>query len=69
MKHIVTWATCIVTFFNNSHYWGGQLKEQAKKDNVKRTLKKNCETRWYALILQALSIHEHRYISLFDGVN
>lgn len=58
MKHIVTRATRIVTFFNNSHYWGGQLKEQAKKDNVKRTLKKNCETQWYALILQALSIHE-----------
>ena len=60
MKRIVTQATHIVTFFNNSHYWGGQLKEQAKKDNLNRSLKQNCATRWYALILQALSINEHR---------
>ena len=25
----------IVTFLNNSHYWGVQLKEQARKDNLK----------------------------------
>ncbi|KAG2058781.1 hypothetical protein BDR06DRAFT_1003955 [Suillus hirtellus] len=49
MKKNVTKATHVVTFFNGSHYWGGQLKEQAKIDNVKRRLKKNCESRWKSL--------------------
>ncbi|KAG1830604.1 hypothetical protein EV424DRAFT_1578558 [Suillus variegatus] len=62
MKKNVTKATRVVTFFNGSHYWGGQLKEQAKIDNVKRRLKKNCESRWYALILQSMSVRDHRYL-------
>ncbi|KAH7918267.1 hypothetical protein BV22DRAFT_1024858, partial [Leucogyrophana mollusca] len=60
MKKNVAKATRIVTFFNGSHYWGGQLKEQAAKDKVTRTLKQNCESRWYALVLQAVSVKEHR---------
>ncbi|KAI5982193.1 ribonuclease H-like domain-containing protein [Pisolithus albus] len=60
MKWNIAKATKVVTFFNNSHYWGGQLKDQATKDNITRTLKQNCESRWYALILQAISVSEHR---------
>ncbi|KAF8122146.1 hypothetical protein EV363DRAFT_1145062, partial [Boletus edulis] len=60
MKQNVTKATRIVTFFNGSHYWGGQLKQVAKEYNVTRTLKKNCESRWYALILQSMSVRDHR---------
>ncbi|KIJ05662.1 hypothetical protein PAXINDRAFT_164749 [Paxillus involutus ATCC 200175] len=60
MKQQVTKATRIVTFFNGSHFWGGQLKDEAKRQKVTRTLKKNCESRWYALILQAISVKEHR---------
>ncbi|KAG2051180.1 hypothetical protein BDR06DRAFT_983641 [Suillus hirtellus] len=59
MKKNVTKATRVITFFNGSHYWGGQLKEQAKIDNVKRRLK-NCESHWYALILQSMSVRDHR---------
>ena len=62
MKQQVTKATRIVTFFNGSHFWGGQLKEEAEKQKVTRSLKKNCESRWYALILQAISVKEHRCI-------
>ncbi|KAG2126392.1 hypothetical protein BD769DRAFT_1628434 [Suillus cothurnatus] len=60
MKQHVTKATQVVTFFNGSHYWGGQLKEQAKKDGINHGLKKNCESRWYALVLQSMSVHDHR---------
>ncbi|KIK94709.1 hypothetical protein PAXRUDRAFT_142293 [Paxillus rubicundulus Ve08.2h10] len=60
MKQQVTKATRIITFFNGSHFWGGQLKEEAKRQKVTCTLKQNCESCWYAVILQAVSIKEHR---------
>ncbi|KAJ7211665.1 ribonuclease H-like domain-containing protein [Mycena pura] len=50
----------VVTFFNNSHYWGGQLKGAALAEKITRGLKKNCESRWYALILLAMSVSAHR---------
>ncbi|KAF8551001.1 hypothetical protein OG21DRAFT_1418728 [Imleria badia] len=53
LKKTTTKTTRIVTFFNNSHYWGGQLKEKAARQDVKCSLKKNCKSCWYALILQA----------------
>ncbi|KAJ7214045.1 ribonuclease H-like domain-containing protein [Mycena pura] len=53
-------ANRVVTFFNGSHYWGGQLKIAAVAEKVTRGLKKNCESRWYALILLALSITTHQ---------
>jgi len=62
MKKIVAKVTRIVSFFNNSHYWGGQLDAEAKKQNVHQRMKQNCDTRWYALILQALSVQSYRYI-------
>jgi hypothetical protein len=61
MKKVITKATRIVTFFNNSHYWGGQLDLEAKKEKINCKMKKNCESCWYALILQALSVESHRY--------
>ncbi|KAN0101263.1 hypothetical protein V8E55_001247 [Tylopilus felleus] len=60
MKQNIAKSTRVVTFFNSSHYWGGQLKEEATRQKVTRTLKQNCESRWYALILQILSILDHR---------
>ncbi|KAF7350255.1 DUF659 domain-containing protein [Mycena venus] len=56
MKKIVTKANRTVTFFNGSHYWGGQLQMEAKRLKVTRGLKKNCESRWYALILLCVSV-------------
>ncbi|KAG2117391.1 hypothetical protein BD769DRAFT_1629766 [Suillus cothurnatus] len=53
MKQHVTKATRVVTFFNGSHYWG-------KKDGVNHGLKKNCESCWYALVLQSMSVCDHR---------
>ncbi|KAL1685827.1 ribonuclease H-like domain-containing protein [Schizophyllum commune] len=56
-KALISKNTSIVTFFNGSHYWGGQLMEDAAERKLNaRSLKKNCETRWYAITLQALSI-------------
>ncbi|KAJ7906652.1 ribonuclease H-like domain-containing protein, partial [Mycena leptocephala] len=60
MKKIVTKANRTVTFFNGSHYWGGQLKSEAERLQISRGLKKNCESRWYALILLCLSVNCHR---------
>ncbi|KAJ7226039.1 ribonuclease H-like domain-containing protein, partial [Mycena pura] len=58
-KAILTKANCIVTFFNGSHYWGGQLKVAALAEKITRGLKKNCESRWYVLILLASSVLAH----------
>jgi hypothetical protein len=60
MKKILSKTTRIVSFFNSSHFWGGQLSDEAKKLGVTRKLKQNCETRFYALILQCLSVLEHQ---------
>lgn len=62
MKKIIARCTRIVTFFNSSHYWGGQLNNEAKKAGNKRALQKHTETRWYSLILQALSVKSYRYV-------
>ncbi|KAH7920574.1 hypothetical protein BV22DRAFT_1107611 [Leucogyrophana mollusca] len=60
MKAIISQTTRIVNFFNNSHYWGGQVNDEAKSQNIKRKMKQNCESRWYALILQGLSVQAYR---------
>ncbi|KAF8573029.1 hypothetical protein K439DRAFT_1563840 [Ramaria rubella] len=59
MKVAITKNAKIVTFFNASHYWGGQLETIARSLKVTRSLKTNTESRWYSLILQALSILDH----------
>lgn len=56
MKKIISKANRIVSFFNSSHYWGGQLKEEALRNNVSRGLKRSVDTRFYSLSLMALSI-------------
>lgn len=60
MKRVISQATKIVSFFNNSHYWGGQLSDEAKRDKITRKMKQNCESRWYALMLQAMSVLTYR---------
>jgi len=60
IKDAITKNSRIVTFFNASHYWGGQLDLAATKKGVTRGLKTNTESRFYALILQALSVKEHK---------
>ncbi|KAJ7801203.1 ribonuclease H-like domain-containing protein [Mycena olivaceomarginata] len=62
MKKIISKANQCVTFFNGSHYWGGQLKEEAKRLKITRGLKKNYESRWYALILLCVSVTIHRQV-------
>ncbi|KAJ7602520.1 ribonuclease H-like domain-containing protein [Mycena rosella] len=61
IKKIITATATIVTFFNSSHYWGGQLEEEAKAFKVGRSLKSRTESRWYSLILQALSAVSHKH--------
>ncbi|KAJ7744901.1 ribonuclease H-like domain-containing protein, partial [Mycena metata] len=60
IKKIIANANRTVTFFNGSHYWGGQLQAEAKRLLITRGLKKNCESRWYALILLCLSVILHQ---------
>jgi hypothetical protein len=60
MKTMITKNTHIVSFFRSSHYWGGQLDEVAKSKKVDRALKTNTESRFYALVLQAMSVREHK---------
>jgi hypothetical protein len=59
-KKAVSKNSRIVTFFNASHYWGGQLDEIASSKGVNCGLKTNTESRFYALILQALSVKDHK---------
>jgi hypothetical protein len=60
MKQTVRKNACIVSFFESSHYWGGQLQDLARKQGLQRGLKTNTESRFYSLILQGLSIQEHK---------
>ncbi|KAF8589854.1 hypothetical protein K439DRAFT_1651449 [Ramaria rubella] len=56
MKKMVSRNAKIVSFFNNSHYWGGQLDALAVSLRITCSLKTNTESCWYALILQALNV-------------
>jgi hypothetical protein len=69
MKKIIIKTTCIVTFFNISHYWEGQLKQEAQKLKINCMLKKNCETRFYALSLQCASVLENQYVFMIKLTN
>ncbi|CAK5283387.1 unnamed protein product [Mycena citricolor] len=60
MKIYISGMATVVSFFNSSHYWGGQLAIEAKALKVGRSLKSRTESRWYSLILQALSVIAHR---------
>lgn len=60
IKKTVTLNSRIVSFFNASHYWGGQLTDVARENGVTRGLKTNTDSRFYALILQALSVRDHK---------
>lgn len=62
MKSTASKNARIVSFFNSSHYWGGQLDILAKEGNVTRSLKTNTESRFYALILQCMSTRDHQYV-------
>lgn len=53
-------TTKVVTFFLSSHFWGSVLKDEAYGQGIRRGLKTNTESRWYALIKQCLSVDEHR---------
>jgi hypothetical protein len=61
MKKVITKASRIVTFINSSHFWSGQLKTEAKSLNITQTLKKEFETRFYALLLQGQSVIGNQY--------
>ncbi|KAF9243739.1 ribonuclease H-like domain-containing protein [Melanogaster broomeanus] len=60
MKKVITQTTRIATFFTSSHYWGGQLNDEAKLQGIKQRLKQNCESRFYTLILHCLSVLSHK---------
>ena len=60
IKSAIQRGNRVVTFFNGSHYWGGQLKAVALAEKIIRGLKKNCESRWYAIILLAMSVEAHQ---------
>jgi hypothetical protein len=63
MKQVATKSARIVSYFNQSHYWGGQLDDEARGMNINRSMKTNTESRWYALILQAMSIEAYRQVN------
>ncbi|THH03924.1 hypothetical protein EW145_g5898 [Phellinidium pouzarii] len=60
MRTVTQKNTHIVSFFNRSHYWGGQLAEIASGFGIRRGLTINTESRWYALILMCLSVQTYQ---------
>lgn len=54
----------IVSFFDGSHFWGGQLNTTALAGGINRKLKVKTESRWYDTTLQAMSLEEHRLVSI-----
>ncbi|KAG1796726.1 uncharacterized protein HD556DRAFT_1431303 [Suillus plorans] len=45
MKKVATKSAHIVSYFNQSHYWGGQLDNEARSMNIHRSMKSNTESR------------------------
>jgi len=62
IKATITKNSRIVSFFNSLHYWGGQLEELSKGKGVTCGMKTTTELRFYALILQVLSVQEHKAV-------
>lgn len=60
IKKIITLNSWIVPFFNSLHYWGGQLEIITRENKVTCGLKTNTESCFYVLILQALSVWDHK---------
>jgi len=60
IKKTITSNLWIISFFNSLHYWGGQLEIVAKENKVTCGLKTNTESCFYVLILQALSVQDHK---------
>ena len=44
IKQLIFQTACIVSFFNGSHYWGGQLDDAARGMNISRSMKTNTES-------------------------
>lgn len=59
-KAVIIKNSRIVSFFNLSHYWGGQLDIIARGKGITRKLKTNTESQFYSLVLQAMSVWEHK---------
>ncbi|THG97345.1 hypothetical protein EW145_g7636 [Phellinidium pouzarii] len=60
MRTVTQKNTRIVSFFNRSHYWGGQLAEIASGFGIRHGLTINTESQWYALILMCLSVQTYQ---------
>ena len=60
-KQVISRNAKIVSFFTRSHYWGGQLAEEADNASLEKSLQMHTDSRRYTLVLQAMSIQEYRY--------
>ncbi|KAH9904626.1 uncharacterized protein B0H18DRAFT_860212, partial [Fomitopsis serialis] len=59
-KAAMTKNARLVSYFNQSHYWGGQLEEIALRLKITRGMKTNFPTRFYGLVLQAVSVQSYK---------
>ncbi|KAJ7735342.1 ribonuclease H-like domain-containing protein [Mycena metata] len=64
IKKIIANANWTVTFFNSSHYWGGQLQAEAKRLLITRGLKKNLLSSINNLYIIQIVIHTPKFWSL-----
>ena len=62
MKEMIKKNTRLLLFFNCSHYWGGKLREAAKKQGIMRGLTIYTETQWYTTALMCMSVLAHQYV-------
>lgn len=63
VKKVILNTNKVSTFFNSSHYWGGQELEEAQtRWGIKQRLKTHTETRWYSLIIQNTIFKLHQYV-------
>jgi len=69
VKAALSRNTKIVSFFNTSHYWSGQLEKASKSCGVTRSMVLYTTSRFYALILHCLSVQEHLYVSVMFPAN
>ncbi|KAF5342879.1 hypothetical protein D9758_016087 [Tetrapyrgos nigripes] len=59
-KRILTGTARFVSYFNGSHFWGGQLEFAAKALGINHGLETKTDTHWYSLSKQGLSVEEHK---------
>jgi hypothetical protein len=60
MRKLLKQNARLVSFFQNSHFWSGQLEAISKENHITRKMVTHGDTRWFTQSKQAMSVQDHR---------